>query len=187
MDCPICQHTGIEDGTQRCPKCGSDLEAFNYLSKIDSHTKKQRKTIWLLGFVSFIFLIGFIITFSSIEGTPEKDSDVNKQLELLKNENEQLQTTINDLDQQLKAVKDDISKQQSENKETGEEIASEPATLTKEGNISDYYVVKQGETLSYIAEKMLGDANKYPKIANENNISDPNFIVVGQELNITNN
>jgi nucleoid-associated protein YgaU len=49
------------------------------------------------------------------------------------------------------------------------------------------YVVKQGDTLSKIAEKIYGDANQYEKIykANLELIGDdPNLIKVGQELTI---
>ncbi len=46
------------------------------------------------------------------------------------------------------------------------------------------YVVKSGDTLSKIAKEFYGDANKYMDIANANNISNPDKINVGQELNI---
>jgi nucleoid-associated protein YgaU len=56
----------------------------------------------------------------------------------------------------------------------------------KSGKVKTY-VVKGGDTLSKIAEKMYGDANQYEKIykANKELIGDdPNLIKVGQELTI---
>ena len=50
----------------------------------------------------------------------------------------------------------------------------------------EYYVIKQGDTLSALAKKFLGNANDYPKIfeANREVIRDPNLIFVGQKIRI---
>jgi nucleoid-associated protein YgaU len=47
-----------------------------------------------------------------------------------------------------------------------------------------HYVVKSGDSLSKIAEALLGDAERWPEIldANKDKISDPNQIRPGQEL-----
>lgn len=45
-----------------------------------------------------------------------------------------------------------------------------------------YVVVEKGDTLSAIARKHLGSANKYPQLASLNNISNPNLIYVGQKI-----
>lgn len=47
------------------------------------------------------------------------------------------------------------------------------------------YVVKRGDTLSAIASKYLGSGTKYPQIAQENNIRNPNLIYPGQVFKIT--
>lgn len=47
------------------------------------------------------------------------------------------------------------------------------------------YIVKKGDTLWAIAEKHLGDGAKYPQIASENNIKNPNLIFPGQVFKIT--
>lgn len=46
---------------------------------------------------------------------------------------------------------------------------------------TQYYVIKQGDTLSAIARQFHGDANKYPKIfeANREVIEDANLIFPG--------
>jgi nucleoid-associated protein YgaU len=48
------------------------------------------------------------------------------------------------------------------------------------------YTVKAGDTLRKIAEKLLGDADKWKEIyeANRDTIKDPNVIRVGMELEI---
>lgn len=44
------------------------------------------------------------------------------------------------------------------------------------------YTVQPGDTLSKIAKHFYGNANEYMKIANANNISNPDLIKAGQEL-----
>jgi nucleoid-associated protein YgaU len=46
------------------------------------------------------------------------------------------------------------------------------------------YVVKSGESLSKIASSYYGNANDCKKIAEANNIPDPDKIQVGQRLKI---
>jgi phage protein D len=47
------------------------------------------------------------------------------------------------------------------------------------------YVVQRGDTLWAIASKYLGSGTKYPQIAQENNIANPNLIYPGQVFKIT--
>jgi Uncharacterized protein containing LysM domain len=47
---------------------------------------------------------------------------------------------------------------------------------------STIYIVKSGDTLASIAKKLTGSASNYKAIANQNNISNPNKIKVGQKL-----
>jgi nucleoid-associated protein YgaU len=46
------------------------------------------------------------------------------------------------------------------------------------------YVVKSGDSLSKISKSFYGNADEYRKIAQANNISDPDKIQAGQELKI---
>ena len=46
------------------------------------------------------------------------------------------------------------------------------------------YTVQKGDTLWAIAAKYLGSGTKYPQIASENNIKNPNLIYPGQKLKI---
>lgn len=56
-------------------------------------------------------------------------------------------------------------------------------TVQKEEIIN--YVVKRGDTLWAISEKYLGSGSKYPQIAQENNIKNPNLIYPGHVFKIT--
>ena len=50
--------------------------------------------------------------------------------------------------------------------------------------MSNKYPVKSGDTLWKLAERFYGDGRLYPVIAVINDLSSPNHIVVGQELEI---
>lgn len=51
-------------------------------------------------------------------------------------------------------------------------------------DVHGYYTVQSGDTLSAIAKKLLGSANRYTEIfnANKDQLSDPDKIKVGQKL-----
>lgn len=53
------------------------------------------------------------------------------------------------------------------------------------GGPNQPYTVKAGDNLSKISKLFYGDANKYSKIAQANNIPNPDLIKVGQQLSIT--
>ena len=46
------------------------------------------------------------------------------------------------------------------------------------------YTIQSGDNLSKIAKRFYGLANKYPEIAQANNIDNPDRIQVGQQLNL---
>jgi nucleoid-associated protein YgaU len=50
----------------------------------------------------------------------------------------------------------------------------------------EYYVIEKGDTLSAIAKRFYGNANKYPRIfeANREVIKDPDLIFPGQKIRI---
>jgi nucleoid-associated protein YgaU len=62
-----------------------------------------------------------------------------------------------------------------------EVVADIKATRT---DVYGYHTVKSGDTLSAIAKKLLGNANRYMDIfnANKDQLSDPDKIKVGQKL-----
>lgn len=63
--------------------------------------------------------------------------------------------------------------------EGAKELAAE-----SDGDGETVYTVKSGDTLSAIAQRYYGNAGEYMKIANYNNIDNPDLIQVGQKLKI---
>lgn len=64
------------------------------------------------------------------------------------------------------------------------EGAKELAAEQNEETGDTVYTVKSGDTLGAIAQRYYGDASQYMKIANYNNIDNPDLIQVGQKLKI---
>jgi LysM repeat protein len=56
--------------------------------------------------------------------------------------------------------------------------------ITNTGGDEQPYTVKSGDNLSKIAKHFYGNASKYSEIAKANNISNPDLIKVGQEINL---
>jgi len=56
--------------------------------------------------------------------------------------------------------------------------------ITVDSTLTQMYVVQAGDNLSKISKHFYGDANKYMKIAEANDLADPDKIKVGQELKI---
>jgi len=52
------------------------------------------------------------------------------------------------------------------------------------GGDEQSYTIRSGDNLSKIAKHFYGNANKYPEIAKANNISNPDLIKVGQQINL---
>ena len=64
--------------------------------------------------------------------------------------------------------------------------APEPAAVAKTKNAVHEYTVKGGDTLGRIAEQLLGSGAKWGKIyeANRESVKNPDYIFIGQKLNI---
>jgi nucleoid-associated protein YgaU len=67
-----------------------------------------------------------------------------------------------------------------------EKVSADQVHAPPQSGKVDYYVIQQGDTLSAVAKKFLGNANDYPKIfeANREVIKDPNLIYPGQKIRI---
>ena len=62
----------------------------------------------------------------------------------------------------------------------------QPDAAPADGAYTQWYEVKKGDTLWKIAKEVYGDGNLYPEIfkANQDTLSDPDKIQVGQKLRI---
>ncbi|GED99118.1 LysM peptidoglycan-binding domain-containing protein [Gordonia crocea] len=63
-------------------------------------------------------------------------------------------------------------------------VVAAPVVNEKPAPEKKTYTVVSGDTLWAIAEKFLGDGNRYPEIAKANGIANPDLINVGQVLTI---
>jgi len=56
--------------------------------------------------------------------------------------------------------------------------------IVNTGGDEQPYTIQSGDNLSKISKRFYGNANKYPEIAKANNISNPDLVKVGQQLNL---
>lgn len=87
------------------------------------------------------------------------------------------------------AIANEQSVQTSDNKEESQstDAASsgtvpETSTIQEQLSEEDYYVVKKGDTLDSISEKIYGNASHVEAICKMNGLSDGNLIYIGQKL-----
>lgn len=167
MNCPICDHKGLEPDAATCPACKSDLTAFQATTAIEASYKKQKNTSMIFIILFIIALLGCVIIylFTSPPGTSKEDKEKMVQSE----------TTIRTLTAENQKLKTDIAELKAKQAELlAQKEAAEPKAST--------HIVEEGETLYLIASKYLGDGNLYTKIAADNGIEDPNMIAQGQEI-----
>ena len=67
-----------------------------------------------------------------------------------------------------------------------EETPAAPETPPADNEFTQWYEVKKGDTLWKIAKEVYGDGSLYPEIfkANQDTLSDPDKIQVGQQQRI---
>ena len=174
MECPICQQPDLTEDTVTCPKCNSDLESFTHLTHLDKQVKKKTQImVALASALLFSIIIAGVLFFKTREKTAFILTQ-NTQIDSLKIE-------IESLENDNISLATPSEKEQVQTKPAAEIKASSPASVTSGETI---YVVKKNESLSMIAQKILGDASKYVQIAKDNNIDNPDIIEEGTELKI---
>lgn len=167
MNCPICDHKGLEPDAATCPSCKSDLTAFRATTAIEASYKKQKNTSIIFIILFILALLGSVIIylFALPPGTSKEDKEYLVQHE----------TTIRTLTAENQKLKTDIAELKAKQANLlAKKEATEPKATT--------HIVEEGETLYLIASKYLGDGNLYTKIAADNGIENPNMIVQGQEI-----
>ncbi len=167
MDCPICNHKGLEAGTSACPSCKTDLTAYWSLNKAAGAFRRQKTTSLIFIILFFIALVAclLILFFAGPSGTSAEDQEKMAGYE----------TTIQTLTAENQQLKSDVAEMKAKEAEM---LARLEAATPKETK----HIIAAGETLYDIAAKYLGDGNRYPEIAADNGITDPDLIVAGREL-----
>jgi len=167
MNCPICDYKGIEKNAQKCPSCHADLSAYRALDSLESSFSRQkRKTqLFILLFViAFIASIAIFIVLCLFGPDKNKQEIAAEQSEIqaLKSEHEQLTANYNNL--------------------LEENVALEKELQSAKQTQYQKHTIQKGEYLIKIAEKYWGDGSFYMKLAADNCIEDPDFIIAGNEL-----
>jgi len=172
MNCPVCKSEIVDDAKQ-CPQCKSDLEAYSLLGKV-----KAGKNALMLFMILLPIIVGIAWLSLSLNNPHKKEKDT------LMIENEALKEKIENFKAEIEDYKTTIANFQKAREEQTSEIPAEPGQQTDQTDEVTTYTVMPGDALWLIAKKHYGNALKYKKIAEDNNISDPNLIIVGQELKI---
>ncbi|MCK4569325.1 MAG: LysM peptidoglycan-binding domain-containing protein [Bacteroidales bacterium] len=167
MDCPICNYKGLDVDATNCPSCNADLSAFLAIDAVETSMKKQKRTtlIFIILFILACMACVVIYFLASTYGTAAEDADklatYETEIQAMKTENQQLKTLNANL--------------LEENKKLKEEIEKAPSAQVK-------HMIRYGETLYIIARNYLGNGDLYPKIAADNDIENPDFIIAGAEI-----
>lgn len=168
MECLVCHYKEIQEGTKKCPECGADLEAFQTIEKIKKSKKKGNIFLIILGILSVIFLIACILIYFSF----------NDKVKTAENETLQANTEINKLTTQIDQKNSEIST-------LNEKISTIQTKVTETEKVKNkVHIVSNNETLSIIAKKYFGHQDMYPKLACDNDLIDPDFILTGQKIYI---
>ncbi len=168
MECPVCHYKEISEGNTTCPDCNSDLEAFDVLKRIKKRGKRK-KTYLIICIILIILLVAALVLAiifmrKNSAGIRTENGRLKEQVEQLHMQNDKIQTEKKELETKVAELNEKLRK------------ANKPRTIE--------HLIKRGETLYLIAQKYYGDGWKYPKIACDNNIPDPDFIIAGHTLTI---
>lgn len=168
MDCPVCNISGLPEGTMECPGCKSDLTAYRVLDELEQSISKKSKTInWLVIAVVLLLLASAITVFwvqqSDGSGSGSKNEYIH-QITQLQQTKEVIEQRADSLNQALAACNQGM------------------LGAVKEKVVE--YTVKPGETLCQIARKFYGDCVYYHKIIIDNKIDKPNMIYPGMVLQL---
>ncbi|MBU0765209.1 MAG: LysM peptidoglycan-binding domain-containing protein, partial [Bacteroidetes bacterium] len=187
--CPVCNAPVTDKNARTCPECGSRLEAYGFIEHIQNKIRKFSLTIIILCIVLVACIVLLVLTnlfrftgVSTEEDVHQQETSVPEQFDndkiiTLRNENTFLKSTVDSLKNEISGLKEIISGYGNKPGSTEENDSGQSQ--------SGIYIVQKGETLFSIAEKVYGSCGKYQRLVNDNHISDPNLIMVGQKLKIT--
>ena len=167
MKCPVCSSSGIPDDVNQCPKCLSDLEAFQLTGQIQKSNKRRSNIAIIASVLFLIVLLAWLFSSFFVSEDIKSTGVITESNETLK-----MRTDYD------KAITDNnlLKKENEELKERLKTIAVEKANRIKE------YKVSSGETLYSISRKVYGNGYKYVDLVKNNNIQEPNKLIAGQTL-----
>ena len=183
MECPVCKTIIDDHDRKECSVCQTDLEIYRLLAVIRKKSFQKKRTIYLLLFLLISLIVaglGYHYYFidPNLKGQELTGETIRKQqieIQNLTNEKQLLMTSIFELRKEIRQLEEKI--QHAE--------ASKTVEIPKQPTIRNItHTVKRGENLKLIARKYYGNMDEYVRIMQDNNISNPNHIWVGQRLNI---
>ncbi|WP_157965190.1 LysM peptidoglycan-binding domain-containing protein [Euzebya rosea] len=145
-----------------------------------------------VGVLGLAVLIFFLFGRCSAGGgvDPEVQASLEAQLASEQATTAQLQADITSLQQEIVTLNAQIASADGGSTITGDGTTptdgatTDGTTATPNATGGQIYVVKEGDTLSAIAEAVYGDPLQFGAIASANGITDTNPLQVGQELQI---
>lgn len=158
--CPVCGQGGIPDFTTQptvCPQCESDLKAYSILEKM---ARQKKKTLLLF------FLTGVLLITSVSISIYEKTRKIEYHEEITMNYTK------------IQALKDSMG--QIIQREV--ELKSKLRKFMENDGCQIVYTVKKGDYLWKIADFYYGDGSQYTRIETDNNLINPYYLQVGQQL-----
>jgi hypothetical protein len=95
MECPLCEHVGLDASVKNCPSCNADLTAYHALDSVKASVKKQRTTTLVFIILFILALLACIAIFflvNSGDTAPADDQELLKSeaaVQALQAENQQ--------------------------------------------------------------------------------------------------
>lgn len=183
-NCPVCNYSDLTDDIKICPECKSDLEVFDLITK--SKRALKNRQIWLVIFAICLIAgvaTGAYLVYRAYDAVEWRDDKISR----LENQNRELLAKV-EIQAKEKTIETDVELI-AEEKKLKEPKEKTPKTEEDKKPIKEYivYIVLPGDCLWNIAQKFYDDGMKYVKIAADNNLSDVNIILEGEELKIFEN
>ena len=193
--CPVCGRKDIPDyhrGDVTCPECGSNLRLYRILDSIEQDSK-AKSTVWKpVALLSLLAALVFALLYFTKGSAPSADAQRIAQLEdSIASLHEKMPGTTPAVETATVAVSSDnkeqsqpaaATKEESAASQTADDGITAPSDLVTVKNGKKIYVVKKGDTLWRIANKLYKGKISDAEIAKMNGrkVTDP--LEIGEEL-----
>lgn len=149
-------------------------ESIDYLRERITQLIKKELSYIVIGFFVAVS-VGLYVTMSIVDS----DSLIKnfKKLSFGQSSDTKVSTNTDSIEKMLGAKTIDYISPKPEEIGQTSSIASSQVTYTQ-----NKYIILEGESLADVAAKVYGDPNAWIRIAQANNITDPDLIEVGMEL-----
>jgi len=159
--CPVCNKPGLPDYRIQetvCPQCNSNLKSYVLLNSIKR--RSRRFVGGILAIAVLLSVLAVILHFTSANKSAKIIDDKITKLEIANDSIDFLIRRINQFE------------------------VNENANSSPEKPVTFIYKVRDGDNLGKIAELFFDDYRKFEKIAEDNNLTQPYLLLIGQPLTI---